>query len=46
LAVLVIITALVVDKLNFDIGFFWIDRMSYLFTGEGGTAVGTNHLTE
>lgn len=39
IALLVIIVALIVDKLNTDIGFFWIDRVSSLFS-EGANATG------
>lgn len=34
IALLIIITALIVDKLNSDIGFFWIDRVSKTISGE------------
>lgn len=38
IALLVIIVALIVDKLNTDIGFFWIDRVSSLFSEGTSTA--------
>lgn len=34
IALLIIITALIIDKLNSDIGFFWIDRVSEIISGE------------
>lgn len=38
IALLLIFAALVVDRLNSDMGFFWIDRMSAVLHGELGTA--------
>lgn len=43
LAVLIIITALVIDKLNSDIGFFWVDRLSDVFGGVAHDASAALH---
>ena len=41
IAVSIIILALVIDKLNSDIGFFWIDRVSAVLDGSAET---TSHI--
>lgn len=44
LALAVIIGALIIDRLNGEIGFIWLDKISMLFQG-GASAPGLNSLT-
>ena len=39
-AIAVIIGALIIDRMNSDIGFIWVDRLSQLFHGDGNAPFG------